>query len=806
MTRKVCYTVGMKKLILAVILFGATISMAVPNGVDFNERVQKALSGTVRRAETHDRQMGVIELFYAAYYFCESGRHLDKLDVLFDVAAEMQDRDPKSRSYGNYRWYYRDGYVMDWNAVDFCMQTGSIMARNHRGKMTPAQRAKFEKLLELSIQGCLNHRVRPSYTNIALMNAANLILLGEACNRPDSFEEGVKRLDAFVLNTALFGVCEYSSPTYTAVDVANLHRLHANVKDSKTKATCEKLLKLFWTDLCVSAFPGAGRLVGSHSRDYDYLYGMGGVAPLLRAAGVVPPLTEIDKKGSRKVVKEPPPLEFALDDWRPDVATRALATKAGRFLESRWGEEDDKARFLWVGRNVSLGISGANYWNMDIPLAVDFASERRMVRGYFIADGRRDPYGMKKIPEGAGPHQKTLHLRPFWCGTQSGRDALGLVMYRMTDVPADTPTLESHFVFPSDVDEIYVGDRRVRPEQGKPFALPIERPEECVFARQGAGAFGVHVPWARDVQGKPAKKALVWDDSADVKACRLTLAHQDFWGRALNPACLPGAAFRVRVCDDVTDAVKFAEFRRSFGAVTCTVRTDAESVAVSVAGEREKLALSTKAPFMACEKMEPVPKGAVLAVDGRDLGKEILGDVPGEAEYRVELERARREMEANTVLVSDLRGVTWEAERGIVMPNMVVGADAAAFNGKFVWAPCEPGARGGGSGFASWQLKVEQAGTYRLWGRVSTATPEDDSFHVSAHAGTYSPSGRKGPQVFPRTDWHLGQTRGLWKWVQYGEPLNLPQGPVVLTVHVREDGAKLDRLFISFDSAEEPTD
>ena len=209
---------------------------------------------------------------------------------------------------------------------------------------------------------------------------------------------------------------------------------------------------------------------------------------------------------------------------------------------------------------------------------------------------------------------------------------------------------------------------------------------------------------------------------------------------------------------------------------------------------------------MACEKMEPVPKGAVLAVDGRDLGKEILGDVPGEAEYRVELERARREMEANTVLVSDLRGVVWEAERGIVMPNMVVGADAAAFNGKFVWAPCEPGARGGGSGFVSWQLKVEQAGTYRLWGRVSTATPEDDSFHVSAHAGTYSPSGRKGPQVFPRTDWHLGQTRGLWKWVQYGEPLNLPQGPVVLTVHVREDGAKLDRLFISSDPAEEPTD
>lgn len=796
----------MKKLLLAVVLFGAAISMAAPNGVDFNERAQKALSGTVRRAETHDRQMGVIELFYAAYYFCESGRHLDKLDVLFDVAAEMQDRDPKSRSYGNYRWYYRDGYVMDWNAVDFCMQTGSIMARIHRDKMTPGQRAKFEKLLEHSISGCLNHRVRPSYTNIALMNAANLILLGEACCRPDAFEEGVKRLDAFVLNTALFGVCEYSSPTYTAVDVANLHRLHANVRDPKAKATCEKLLKLFWTDLCASAFPGAGRLGGPHSRDYDYLYGMGGVAPLLRAAGVVPPRVEIDKKGNRKTVKEQPPLEFALDDWRPDAETRALATKTGRFLESRWGEEEDKTRFYWAGRNVSLGISGANYWNMDIPLAVDFASGRQMARGYFIADGRRDPYGMKKIPEGTGPHQKTLHLRPFWCGTQSGRDALGLVMYRMTDVPDDTPTLESHFVFPSDVDEIYVGDRRVKPEKGKPFALEIERPEWCVFARQGAGAFGIHVPWSRDVRGKPAKMALVWDDTADVKACRLTVAHQDFWGRALDPDCLPGAAFRVRVCDDAASAAKFAEFRRDFTQTRISGCEFESGVSIDVQGETNRLMINARPPFTACEKMDPRPRSAVLAVDGRDLGAEILGDVPGVAEYRAELERARREMEANVVLVSDVRGVAWEAEKGAVVPNMVVGTDPAALGGKFVWAPGEPGARGNGNGSVSWQLKVEKAGVYRLWGRVSTATPEDDSFCVSANSGTYSPSGRRGPQVFPRTDWHLGQTRGPWKWVQYCEPLNLPRGPVILTIHVREDGAKLDRLFLSSDPAEDPVD
>ncbi|MGN0846127.1 MAG: hypothetical protein ACI4RA_01930 [Kiritimatiellia bacterium] len=797
----------MKKLLIAAVLSGVVVALAAsPSPIDFAARARSSYAGTVRRAEVHDRQMGVIELFTAAYHFCESGLHLDKLDVLFDVAAEMQDRDSESRGYGNYRWYYRDGFVMDYNAVDFCMQTGSIMARRHREKMTAAQRTKFEKLLELSIQGCLNHRVRPSYTNIAIMNAVNLILLGEACDRADAFAAGVERLDAFVLNTALFGVNEYSSPTYTAVDVANLHRLHANVRDARVKETCVRLLRLFWTDICASAFPGAGRLGGPHSRDYDYLHGMGGVAQLLRAAGVAPPLADVDRKGKRRAVKEQPPLEFALDDWRPDAATRALATRAGRFLESRWGDERERTRSYWAGRNVALGIAGANYWNMDIPLAVDFVSERRMARGYFIPDARRDPYGMKKIPEGSGPHQKTLHLRPFWGGAQRGRDALGLVVYRAADIPPETPTLESHFVFPSDADEIYIGDERIeRPEQGKPFARPLA-PSACVFVRQGGGAFGVRVPWARDLRGEPAKMALVWDGAPGVQACRFTVAHQDFWGCPVNPDCLPGASFWVRVCDEADDAAKFTAFRSVFAAAKSETRVEAEHVAVSVPGEEGRLVLAAGAPFASLETIEPAPRQVVLAVDGRDLGAEILGDVPGVAAYRAEIERARREMAANQVFVTDLRPVTWEAEKGAVVPNMAIGKDSGAFGGRYVWTPGEPGSRGSGSGTASWQLRVEKTGEYRLWGRVSTATPEDDSFLVSANAGDYSATERRGPQIFAPTPWHLGVTRGLWKWVPFLEPIKLSKGPVVLTLYVREDGAKIDRLFLSSDSSEDPQD
>ena len=96
--------------------------------------------------------------------------------------------------------------------------------------------------------------------------------------------------------------------------------------------------------------------------------------------------------------------------------------------------------------DVTLSVSGANYGPMDMPLTVDLPGDRDALRCYFIPDGRRDPYGKKRIP--AGPHQKTLHLRPFWLGTQRMTDALGLVVYRDQDMSDHAGTLESHMVIP----------------------------------------------------------------------------------------------------------------------------------------------------------------------------------------------------------------------------------------------------------------------------------------------------------------------------------------------------------------------
>ena len=756
------------------------------------QRADGLLANTVDKAKRHDRALGAAELFQAMFYFCETGRHLDRIDLLLDVAAEMQDRNPDSRTFGNFRWTWRDGFVMDLNAVDFCMQYGSLIARDHISKMSPTQREKFLAILDRAIAGCLAHRVLDSYTNIAIMNAANLILLGEARERNDMFEEGVKRLHAFTLNVALFGVHEYASPTYTAVDIENLHRLHAYVHDPAVRDRAERLLKLFYTDICASAFAPAGRLAGPHSRDYDYLYGMGGVAALLRAVGVAAPLPGAPER---------PSPGLTMSAWRPPTSITTLAAPAPRSIVSFWGKDDDNYRTLWIGRNIALGVSGANFGNMDIPLAVDFASPTRKVRGYFIPDARRDPYGMKKIP--VGPHQKTLHPCPFWCGVQRGRDALGLAVYRPGDVPADAPSLESHFVFPSDVDEIYADDKQLSPIHGRPFAHPLP-PGGCVFVRHGGGAFAARVAWARNIAGVRAPVAVVWDDTSDVNALRLTVAHHDFWGRPMDATNPPAAAFWVRVTDDASTPEKFAAFRAAFSTATYSADATPTRVSIKAVGEEGPLALGAAAPFSAPTNVEPAPKRAIFALNGRDIGAEIIGEVPGIAEYRAERERLRKALAANRIPVTTRSAATWEAEKGLMQFSFRADDDPTASGGKFVWLPGEVGGRRSGRGTVSWQLDVHTAGTYHLGGRIMAPTPDDDSFLVSAYAGEYPRKNSRGGTILKPTVWPTGVTKSLWKWRSFKTELTLPAGPVVLTLHAREDGTKIDRLFLTSDPSQEP--
>jgi hypothetical protein len=125
----------------------------------------------------------VSSFFNYALTLCETGLHPERLEKLFTLAAARQDLDPRSETYGSFRWSWNDREVTDRNAIEFCMQPAAIVWKKHRDALPPAARDKLRAILDPAVQASLTHQVAPSYTNIALMSAGNLIVLGEGLGR-----------------------------------------------------------------------------------------------------------------------------------------------------------------------------------------------------------------------------------------------------------------------------------------------------------------------------------------------------------------------------------------------------------------------------------------------------------------------------------------------------------------------------------------------------------------------------------------------------------------------------------------------
>ncbi|NUP98783.1 MAG: hypothetical protein HUU35_02885, partial [Armatimonadetes bacterium] len=142
-------------------------------------------------------------------------------------------------------------------------------------------------------------------------------------------------------------------------------------------------------------------------------------------------------------------------------------------------------------------------------------------------------------------------------------------------------------------------------------------------------------------------------------------------------------------------------------------------------------------------------------------------------------------------------GTAWEAEAGWVRAPMERSEQDGV---GYVWEPGEPGQRGGSAGATVYRLRLPAAGTWQLWGRVQAPTPDDDSFSVRLSAGELEP--------LPLSTWALG-VRPSWTWVPFGaagrpQLLELPAGVAELQVVVRENGTRLERLWLGSSESEPP--
>lgn len=751
-----------------VLLLAATsLASAAPSRDAVLDHALKAGESTWVKATGGPERLGVRELFQYALTLCEADKQTWRVPLLLQRAADLQDRDPASPGYGNFRWYARQDTVLDYNAVEFCMQQAVVLWNRHRALLDDFGRAALRELMAYGLEGCLRHRVASSYTNIALMNAGNLVLLGEALDRPEATDEGQARLNAFVFYTWQAGIHEFGSSTYYGTDLDDLVVLERFAVRPQVKETAQALLTLFWTDLAACWFAPGQKLAGARSREYDYRFGTGYLDVPLWVEGWLPD----DATGGGTAAT----LSLSAG-WHPPARLKTLnETVYPRLVRQSWGQAEAESRTTWISRHVTLGTSSAAYHNMDVLLAADLAGPRRQARIGFIPDGRHDPYGTQRVAE--GPHDKAIHLRPFWTAAQRGRDALGLVVYRVGDLPPETKTLESHLLLPLEVDSVWVGDERVRAAVDQPFDQVVA-PGRPVVVANGPGAVAIRILWTRGRGGGPAPVRLIHDRGERV--FRLTVLHHAEAG-ADGPR--PGALFWVRAADALTED-GLTGWRRAFAAAAAEVTAGASGIVAAVTGQDGAVAVSAAAPYAVPARLDPPPYRGVMELNGSEIGRPVLEALAPVRDYL-------REVDAQQTVLVGAEPVEIEAEAGVVVPPMARGRDEGASGGAFVWAPGPPGGRAGHSGGVSWRLDVREAGRYYLWGRVQAPTPDDDSFFVQL-------VGER--ELLPPTAWHTG-TAESWTWrpVTLGpgtEPtaVELPAGRCALWLLCREDGARIDRL------------
>jgi hypothetical protein len=556
------------------------------------------------------------DLFRYALILCEADHHLDRLPRLLTLARRLQQRDPEREGFGNFYWYSHRQEVKDKNAVEFCMEPATIIWLRHRDKLTASSRRHLRALMRYSIKACLRREVRPEYTNIALKNAGNLIRLGESLDRPEVAAEGYRRLRQFSTYTFKYGIAEYVTPTYYVVDMSTLQLIRRYSERQSAQKQATGLLKLLWADAALNWYEPARRLAGATSRTYDYLHHQGALNEYVKHHGW----------GTLHLQDaEFEDLTTLIGGWQPPAMILAWHRRYPRYVRQRWGAMERDARTHQMHHDITVSTASAHYWAMDVPMTVDLPDANR-VRGYFIPDGRNDPYGHNPFDIGSG-HHKARHLRPVWTAAQQGGHAIGLCIYDLRRYNRDElETLKSHFVLPRDVDEIWLGQQRMDQAKGSQsqWTRQTVKINQPLVLRAGSAAIGLRVVVARTENGGAAPLALVDEKQSD-GAMRLTAAH------AAEQRTEPGVfAIQARIGSGLADTSQFNAWRRRFKQQPPVVALSRQALTVKVPAAANPISLRVKRPWEQKRTIElrPKPTRAILELDGKPVGRTLLGDAP----------------------------------------------------------------------------------------------------------------------------------------------------------------------------------
>ncbi len=345
----------------------------------------------VRRVDRHYARYNRLDvcqssLEYAAALLA-AGESMERANAVIAAVLDHQDVDPASPTFGNFRWWHDEDRVRDRNAVAFMSPWLAHIFLEHRNKLSAENRRRLPEALRRCIHGVRAHSSGPDYTNIWLLKAASLVMLGRALGDEPLQTEGAGRLNRWIAYTAENGVSEYNSPCYSAVNIYALEWIHHYATDEPLREKAARCLNYLYADVFQHWHWEAGIGAGTHSRAYqpDRDTGRSLVSCLVF-------------KQCGQPMKEPVrpfTYVFAVNDYEVPAPIRAVARKAGmypfslRYRILRGAQSVECSLFMTSRFSLATQTGRRPVYNdrhlWDIPLKITYAGTTSERRASYIA-------------------------------------------------------------------------------------------------------------------------------------------------------------------------------------------------------------------------------------------------------------------------------------------------------------------------------------------------------------------------------------------------------------------------------------
>jgi hypothetical protein len=288
---------------------------------------------------------------------------LAKAHLTTAFQSQCADAGTCGSSYGLIR-FHRDDAAYDYNSTTFTLQGLAPILAKYQDLFTASELAALRPNIDAALGALDTQGPSEPYTNIFLMRATDLVVIGEALLPLDAkyqhfIDRGYQLLDGWKTHTTSVGIDEFDSPSYYAADLDSLviGYLHA-----KQKPRYQAMLDYFWADIAANFFPARGTLSGPHSRDYEFLSGDGASESFLYVAGwrsQTPADTSAFDPDLERVFTA---LNLLENGYQPSGAACAIAFAHPKMVTQTWG---DKAkgydRSNYVGTGFALGGVSHDY-------------------------------------------------------------------------------------------------------------------------------------------------------------------------------------------------------------------------------------------------------------------------------------------------------------------------------------------------------------------------------------------------------------------------------------------------------------